>query len=176
MSLGDWIAAATVIVTGLGVMAALKGVRDQLRISTFLAYTERYSALMARMPFEARRPGSGYDLEEARDEERQQVLGVFRDYFNLCSEELWLASSGKIDKGTWKLWRTGIRQVAGFPSFASAWTLLRDEYTVYSEFREFMDAISAEAEVLVPADPTNREGDRRVRKTPPAAPDLPRRA
>ena len=70
MSFGEWIAAATVVVTGLGVVMALKGVRDQLRISTFLAYTDRYAALMARMPFEARRPGSGYDLEQVPPEEK----------------------------------------------------------------------------------------------------------
>ena len=150
MSFGEWIAAATVVVTGLGVVMALKGVRDQLRISTFLAYTDRYAALMARMPFEARRPGSGYDLEQVPPEEKETVLAVFRDYFNLCSEELWLASSGKIDKGTWKLWRQGIREVAGFPSFASAWAVLRDEYIVYSDFRDFMDAMSEEVSVSQP--------------------------
>lgn len=144
MSLGDWIAGATVVVTGLGVVVALKGVRDQLRIATFLTYTERYASLMARMPFEARRPDSEYDLDKVPPEERQIVLVVFRDYFNLCSEELWLASSGKIDKGTWRIWKMGIRQVAGFPSFASAWSELRDEYVVYSDFRTFMDTMSAD--------------------------------
>ena len=84
------------------------------------------------------------------DPEKETVLAVFRDYFNLCSEELWLASSGKIDKGTWKLWRQGIREVAGFPSFASAWTVLRDEYIVYSDFRDFMDAMSEEVSVSQP--------------------------
>jgi hypothetical protein len=142
VSFGDWIAVGTVAIAGLGVIAALKGVRDQLRMSTFLAYTERYASLMARMPFEARRPGSGYDLGQVPPDERETVLAVFRDYFNLCSEELWLASSGKIDKGTWELWRTGIRQVASFPSFASAWGILGEEYAVYAEFREFMDAMS----------------------------------
>jgi hypothetical protein len=95
------------------------------------------------MPFEARTPGSGYDLDKVPPGEREEVLRVFRDYFNLCSEELWLASSGRIDKGTWELWSTGIAQVAEFPSFALAWGVLREEYVVYAEFRRFMDSVSS---------------------------------
>ncbi len=145
MTLGDLIAAAAVVLTGTGLIVALKGVRDQLRMSTFLTYTERYASVMARMPFEARRPASAYDLESVESAEREAVLSSFRDYFNMCSEELWLASSGRIDKATWKLWRMGMREVVSFPSFASAWNSLRQEYVVYSEFRSFMDALAADA-------------------------------
>jgi hypothetical protein len=143
MSSGDWIAIVSVVVTGIGVIVALAGVRDQLRMATFLAYTDRYTTLMARMPFEARQPGSGYDLQSVSSEERHRVLSIFRDYFNLCSEELWLADAGKIDKKTWKIWKLGIEEVAAFPSFAAAWRELRGEYVVYTDFRKFMDEMSS---------------------------------
>lgn len=147
MSTGDWIAVASVTVAGLGVIIALKGVSDQLRLQTFISYTDRYAAVMARMPFEARTPRSGYSLDDVSPAERRAVLSIFRDYFNLCSEELWLADAGRIDKKTWSVWKLGIKQVAEFPSFGAAWTELRGEYLVYEDFHRFMDQISDNGEL-----------------------------
>src|SRR5689334_7030696 len=115
MAIGDWAAVAAVLVAGAAIATSLRSVRDQLRISTFLAYTERYSEVMARLPFEARRPGSGYSLARVNEDERETVLSAFRDYFNLCSEELWLHRSRWIDKRTWDIWHSGMRRVFCFP-------------------------------------------------------------
>ena len=61
MTTTQWIAIAslaTVIVSALAIAAGLKGVRDQMRITVFLTYTERYAKIMRDMPFEAREPGA----------------------------------------------------------------------------------------------------------------------
>lgn len=147
VSTGDWIAsisaafaAVGVIVAGVGVMAALRGVRDQLRMTTFIEYTKRYATIMASLPFDARKPDSGYDLASVSETERRRVLGVFRDYFNLCSEENWLHATGKLDADTWRIWKLGMKQVAASPAFAGAWDSLRDEYAVFRDFITFMDS------------------------------------
>jgi hypothetical protein len=81
---------AAVVVSALAIVAGLKGVRDQMRVTVFLEYTERYARIMQNMPYEAREPGSGYQLASQSSEERHRVLAVFREYLNLCSEEKWL--------------------------------------------------------------------------------------
>jgi hypothetical protein len=141
VSILEWGTAASVaavLVSAVAVVAALKGVRDQLRTTTFLAYTERYSKVMAQVPYEARRPGSSYSLVKAPVEERISVLSAFREYFNLCSEELWLHSIGRIDGKTWIVWRLGIRQVMDFPCYDEIWKELGPEYEYYREFHQFM--------------------------------------
>src|SRR5215472_3340809 len=110
MTIDRWIAAiataagiGTVIVSAIAIRAALKGVRDQLKVAVFIAYTERYSKVMAQLPFAARSPGSDYRLDDVPQAQRSVVLSAFREYFNLCSEEMWLKSIDRIDKATWDI-------------------------------------------------------------------------
>jgi len=137
----QWIAVASVaavVISALAIVAALKGVRDQLRVTVFLNYTERYSKVMNGVPFEARRPGSEYQLDSRPTEEQARVLSAFREYFNLCSEEMWLHEHRRIDRATWRIWERGMQQVARFPSFRDAWEFLACEYACYDRFQEFV--------------------------------------
>ena len=78
---------AAVVISAFAIAAGLRGVREQLRVTVFLTYTDRYARIMGRIPFEARQPSSGYRLASRPDRERTRVLSAFREYFNLCSEE-----------------------------------------------------------------------------------------
>jgi hypothetical protein len=91
-------------------------VLDQLRVTVFITYTDRYAKVMNKVPFEAREPGSNYRLASRPEDERIRVLGAFREYFNLCSEEIWLHEHHRIDRATWNVWKRGMQQVARFPS------------------------------------------------------------
>ncbi len=93
---------------------------------------------MNGVPFEARRPGSDYQLDSRPAEEQARVLSAFRDYFNLCSEEMWLHEQHRIDKATWRIWERGMQQVARFPSFREAWEFLACEYDCYERFQKFV--------------------------------------
>ncbi len=141
MTTTQWIALASVaavVVSALAIAVALKGVRDQLRVTVFLTYTERYSKVMNGVPFEARRPGSDYQLDSRHAEEKARVLSAFREYFNLCSEEMWLREHRRIDRATWQIWERGMQQVARFPSFREAWEFLASEYAYYGRFQKFV--------------------------------------
>lgn len=141
MTATQWIVIASlaaVIVSALAIVAGLKGVRDQLRVTIFLEYTERYSKVMKSMPYMAREPGSGYQLTSQSEEERRRVLAIFREYLNLCSEEKWLHDQNRIDEPTWKIWEQGMLDVARFPSFGEAWSLLQSEYSGYRDFQVFV--------------------------------------
>jgi hypothetical protein len=81
MTTDQWIGAiaaaaaiGVLIVSMIAVVASLMGVRDQLRTSVFIAYTERYSKIMSLLPFDVRRPGSDYSLDDVPQAERTMVL------------------------------------------------------------------------------------------------------
>jgi hypothetical protein len=141
MTATQWIVIASlaaVIVSALAIVAGLKSVRDQMRVTIFLEYTERYSKVMQNMPYMAREPGSDYQLSAQSEEERRRVLAVFREYLNLCSEEKWLHDQKRIDGPTWKIWEQGMLDVARFPPFREAWSLLQSEYSGYRDFQVFV--------------------------------------
>ena len=141
MTATQWIVIASlaaVIVSALAIAAGLKGVRDQLRVTIFLEYTKRYSKVMQSMPSMAREPGSGYQLASQSEEERRRVLAIFREYLNLCSEEKWLHDQNRIDEPTWRIWEQGMLDVACFPPFREAWSLLQSEYSGYRDFQVFV--------------------------------------
>jgi len=149
LTIDRWIAAIATaagidafVVSAVAIVAALKGVRDQLRTAVFIAYTERYARIMAQLPFEARRPASGYRLDDVPPAERTAVLSAFREYFNLCSEEWWLQQSQRIDKATWEVWKLGMKEVARFPTFVEAWHELSEEYVSFGLFHVFMNGMA----------------------------------
>jgi len=142
MTAEQWIALGSVAaaaVAVIAVVASIIAVRDQLRTFVFIEYTDRFTKTMAKLPSAARRPGSPYALKKLPEDDRLAVLAVFRDYFNMCSEELWLHSVGRIDKATWRIWRDGIKESARTPAFGEAWEDLRDEYHYYPKFTRFID-------------------------------------
>jgi hypothetical protein len=130
---------AGLVITLGGLFLAYRGVRDQLWLMTFAEYTKRYSDIMSDLPFEARRPGSPFDIHALREEERTQVLQVMRSYFNLCSEELYLHQKGRIDSDTWEVWTEGTAEVMRFPCFDFGWGVLRQEYESFPDFQKFID-------------------------------------
>ena len=145
MTTEQWIAAssvAAVVVAAIAIVAAVIGVRDQLRTFVFVEYTGRYSKIMQELPFDARRPGSS--LAALPSDQRLAALAVFREYFNMCSEEMWLKSSGRIDIGTWNVWRLGMKEVARAPASREAWGELANEYRYFDEFSRFMDSLMRE--------------------------------
>jgi hypothetical protein len=135
---------AAVLVGLATILAALRGVRDQLWLQTFAEYTRRYSEIVRELPSEARRPGGNFVFEELDEDEQGQVLNTARSYLNLCSEEYFLHSRGRIDDETWAIWRAGMIEVLRAPWIQTTWDLLRPEYR-FAEFCEFLDACIAEA-------------------------------
>lgn len=108
------VAIATVVgvLASLGAVAvSLRGLRDQLWLQTFAEYTRRYSDIVRELPSEARRPGGSFVFEELEPDEQGRMLNIARAYLNLCSEEYFLHSRGRIDDETWSIWREGMVHV-----------------------------------------------------------------
>lgn len=65
MTTDQWIAVASiaaVLVSAIAIVVALTSVRDQLQVTVFLTYMDRYTRAMHDLPFEARRPGIEYQI------------------------------------------------------------------------------------------------------------------
>jgi len=134
---------AAVIVAAIAILVSLSGIRSQLWLTTFAEYTRRYSEIMEGLPFEARRPGGNFNLHALPAGERDHVLSVMRRYLNLCSEELYLRQRRQIDRATWEIWRTGMRDTRRLPCFAGVWPVLRSEYDYFPRFVSFVESLMA---------------------------------
>jgi hypothetical protein len=134
-----------VLVTGIAILVTLKGVRDQLWLQTFSEWTDRYLDYVRELPPSARDSASGFSLDALDGQERARILNAVRLYLNLCSEEHYLHSRGKIDDETWEIWVVGMQDAFEAKWFRSAWRELRHEYHCYEGFRVFFDDCEAAA-------------------------------
>jgi hypothetical protein len=129
-------------IAAIAIIVSLKGIRDQLWLSMFSEYTRRFGEIMDGLPFEARRPGSEFRLSSLNLSEREHVLSVMRRYLNLCSEEHYLYRRGKVDRETWGIWQSGIRETTRFPCFQESWDALRCEYEYIPWFCDLIDKLA----------------------------------
>jgi hypothetical protein len=152
----DWILVANfaaVAVAAAAIWFSIRSLRNQIQVSTFLEYTKRYNKVMARLPYEARKPTGHFRVEELSSSQQQEFFSTYRDYLNICWEETWLSQNDRIDKETWKLWKESIRQTMDFPGFDDAWQELRSEYEPYGEFASFIEDQRTEALRVSPLRP-----------------------
>jgi hypothetical protein len=141
------VAAATIVgvfAAIAAILVSLRGVRHQLWLQTFSEYTRRYSEIVGDLPSEARRPGGRFVYDDLDDDEQGRVLNTARAYLNLCSEEYFLHSRGRIDDETWSIWRGGMIEVLRAPWIQTTWVILKPEYT-FREFCDFFDDCISEA-------------------------------
>ncbi len=118
------LAATAALVVGLvyGIIQ-LKAMKDQIGVTVFTTYTQRYMDLMAKLP------ASAYDIRT--QSERPQSIGdaelsTIRSFFDLWSEEHYLHTRGLVDRKVWKLWENGIRFHMKAGAFQDGWKRLYD--------------------------------------------------
>jgi hypothetical protein len=145
---------AGVIVALVAIVVTLRGLHDQLWLQTFSEYTRRYGEIARQLPSEARRPGARFIFDDLPADEQGRVLNVARAYFNLCSEEYFLHSRGRIDDETWSIWRAGMIEVLRAPWARTTWTILQPEYH-FLEFCRFFDDCIVEAGAVETAAPSS---------------------
>ncbi len=157
-AIGEVCSAVGVIVALAALVYQVREVKNQIKISVFTNYTDRYSRSRRDMPNEAREASSPRSLDDLSASDRDRVLNAMRDYFNLCSEEFFLNNKGWIDKDAWSIWLKGMRSCTREPYFRASWEKLKHEYSdAYIEFCQFMqrDIIDRAG---MPTDSWNRRG------------------
>jgi len=131
------------LVAAVAVIYSLAQVRAELRLQVFFEYTRRFDQISASLPAGALdRPWVELPVEDAARTE-----AAMRQYIDLCSQEWWLNSAGRIDRGVWEVWERAIAEMLATPGGSYAWQTLRPGYlNVFPGFAAFMDeAVAAGA-------------------------------
>lgn len=104
--------------TAFGAWAAVRQLRlmEKQSVTSFEDELVReYRAIIKEMPVAALLGG---DLSE--EAYKASLMGFYR-YFDLCNQEAFLKSQGRISQATWSLWEEGIKGNMERPAFSRAW-------------------------------------------------------
>lgn len=121
-----------------GIVIGVRTYRRQMNAQLFLAFTERYEAIMSELPEDARvsrASGAG-----ALPPHWPGVYTTVLRYLNLCSEEYYLCRTGHLEKSLWAIWEEELKRTVR-SLVRPEWPDLRPEFASYPEFRDYVDAI-----------------------------------
>lgn len=117
------VATAALVVGLVYGVVQLRAVKEQIGVTVFTTYTQRYMDLMARLPASAYDTlAKGKSVQPISDGE----LSVIRSFFDLWSEEHYLHTRGLVDRKVWNLWENGIRSHMRARDFRDAWRRVYD--------------------------------------------------
>lgn len=107
--------------SGLAVLGALAAIwqlqllKQQSRTTFEDNLVGEYRRIVADLPLAAL-------LGEALTEDQaENALPVFYQYFDLCNQQAFLHQDGRVTTATWEEWRDGIHSNMRRPAFAEAW-------------------------------------------------------
>jgi hypothetical protein len=133
LTVSDWIQLLSTLVLVASILVSyyfsaktLKQIKDQIMVSVFMEYTQRYAAIIRELPDSVSSPDCSV-LKTLSKQEKDKVMGLMRAYFDLCAEEFYLYEMGKIDFKTWKQWERGIIYTVRLPTFREAWNIIKIE-------------------------------------------------
>lgn len=138
---------ATVISVMIAIWAILSSARAshrQSQLDTFITYAQRYEQIMSEFP----EYKSRFDLHVLPPETEKVRLAALK-YFNLTSEEYYLWQKKYIDDAVWKIWEDEIIRTLQSPLMIREWPKLRDEYSSYPKFAQFVEKTQSKAGRLV---------------------------
>jgi hypothetical protein len=118
MSLLEVLSALSSIATafGVGVAAYQLYVTGRQATTTFEdTLNIQYRQAIEELPIEA------LFGEPLNEEELSRLLPHFYRYFDLCNEQAFLFSLGRVSKNTWQNWEEGIKGNMNRPAFKAAW-------------------------------------------------------
>ena len=104
--------------TAIGVAVAayqLFVVRRQATTSFEDSLNNQYRAVIEHLPIEA------LFGDKLRADDHVGLLPHFYRYFDLCNEQAFLHSTGRISEKTWHNWEEGIKSNLARPAFEVAW-------------------------------------------------------
>lgn len=106
------------VATALGVAfagAQLVVMQRQSRAQFEDSLNAQYRAIVARIPLPALLG------ERLSEDELEESLRAFYDYFDLSNEQAFLDAQGRLSPSTWQNWQEGILQHLDRPAFLQAW-------------------------------------------------------
>ncbi|CAA6816344.1 MAG: Unknown protein [uncultured Sulfurovum sp.] len=111
--------------------------KKQFKMQIFFNYTDRYQNILIHLPIDVQ--SNDFDSNSLTE----QDLKWFRAYFDLCSEEFYLAQKKLIDNDVWLLWKLGLKESLKKPAFMFAWKKIPRNNS-YDEFDKFVKKLLLE--------------------------------
>lgn len=118
MSPLEVLSALSSIATAIGVAVAayqLLITRRQATTTFEDTLNTQYRQAIERLPIEA------LFGEPLKEQAQSGLLPHFYRYFDLCNEQAFLFSLGRVSEKTWKNWEEGIKGNMARPAFQAAW-------------------------------------------------------
>jgi hypothetical protein len=118
MTLLDILSALSALATAIGVAVAARQLfmtREQATTTFEDSLSSQYRSLIDRIPVEA------LFGEVLKPETQTGLLPHFYRYFDLCNEQAFLQSEGRISAKTWANWKDGIQTNMTRSAFEKAW-------------------------------------------------------
>ncbi|HEY7429055.1 MAG TPA: hypothetical protein VH682_32795 [Gemmataceae bacterium] len=113
----------------------------QMNCQVYLAYTERYEAIMQSFPDGALE--SRLRLGDMLPQRSEALSICILRYLNLCSEEFFLHQKGFLSKRIWAVWQPEIVRTLRSPVVKREWERLRIEFKAYPDFFAFVENVLA---------------------------------
>jgi len=135
VSIGD-------IATFIGFLSAvltLLGIRNQISVSVFSDYSDRYHQIMRRFPLEVW-TNKALRLAELEPNKQHSLKSDFADFFRLLAGERYLHELGFINRQTWRVWARGARQLLSRPISKEIWDELREIFDYDPRFQKYIDS------------------------------------
>lgn len=131
----------TLLLTAAALFFAFWSFRKQTNCQVYLAYTERYEAIMGSFPDGALE--SRLRLGETLPARSEDLSICLLRYLNLCSEEFFLYRSGFLSERIWTIWQPEIERMLRSPLFKREWQIIRAEFKSYPVFFAFVEKVQA---------------------------------
>lgn len=144
MKSAQWVQAAVLAVTSLGILVALYSnnrqmnlLEKQMKASFFADYTRRFHDIMQEFPPDI--ASETFSYESLPEAERQEVLKNMKLYFDLCSEEYDLWENDMLEERVWRKWEAGISYSFSKKAYREAWEVCKQNSYYYEDFYNWVE-------------------------------------
>ena len=139
MTIADWIAALSTVLTVASIGAGIWVYWRQMNAQLFLEFTKRYDEVMIPL----RSAGIHADLASEDSTDNADFDQVLLRYLNLCSEEFYLYRNHFMSKRIWRIWEAEISRTVRSGNVLSRWATLKAEFVSFPAFVACIDSLKA---------------------------------
>ena len=122
----------------------MRELRFQIRMNTYIEYTQRYGVILASFPSKVLE-NPEYSLEDCLKEAPEFKI-LARRYFWLLQEEYFVQKRGLVPSDQWKAWEREFVNTMRLKSVYQAWESLKREVAYPHEFTTYIDKLLAKQE------------------------------
>lgn len=138
MELSEWLNAAAILASGLGVYAGIRGIKSQIQTETFIRYSDKMIEVIDKYQPDDLMAYKDKPFTEYPDQDALEEY-MFR-YYDVVFHEFQLKQLGSVNPKIWGTWKRGVRRYLSFRIYAEGWREIREVFAIHPKFVKWMDA------------------------------------